>query len=427
MNAFQFHQVARQIVLILIPIGLAKSDFAVDVIGIYETLLYIGYALTAFWVTGLIQAVLIQHGKVPHNEQAALITQAYCLLLLLAVGLFLCLYWLEQPLTRLLTSREQLPYFQCFNLYLLLHIPTFLIEHIYLLQQAERPLWRYAFIHAILQLACVFVPIYLGYGLGGVICGWITFALLKHLWLLVQMRQYGHRVWRLDLQRKIISAATPLIGYAFVSSFALTFDNWLVNWWYAGDAAQFAVFRFGARELPLVLVLATAFSTAMLPQVSEHWRAALPIIKQRSRRLFHALFPLSILGICLSHTLFPIIFSTDFRDSAAIFNVYLLIVCSRLVFPHTIIMGLGKSSILTYISLLELLVNIGASLLLIRYYGLVGIALGTVIAYAFEKIAYVWYLHHQHHILFSDYVDVVWFWSYVALTLGTYFAISMIM
>ncbi|MFK7932309.1 MAG: polysaccharide biosynthesis C-terminal domain-containing protein [Saprospiraceae bacterium] len=424
MRAFQFYQVSRQIVLIIISILLAKSSLSAAEIGIYELLLYISYALTFFWISGWLQSALVQYNKLAPTEQPAFFSQLYLLFSGAAIAIFLLLNVAETALTQFFASRPQLPHFQLFSTYVLVQIPTFLVENFYLLKKANRELWIYAVANIILHLALVVIPVFLGYGLIGVIWGLLILVIIKHIWLLTQLWKYGSWAWKSALIKKIIILGMPLVGYAFISSFALTFDNWLVNWWYVGDAEQFAIFRYGARELPVVFALANAFSTAMLPDVSANLTQSLKDIKSKSKRLFHILFPISILGLLVSYPLFPLIFNETFRASAAIFNVYLLIVSSRLLFPHTIVIGIGEGSFMAKVSIIELIINVLASLIFVKYYGLVGIAFGTVIAYAFEKVAHVWYLRKYHQIRFAQYVDVKWFWGYTLILTLTYFLVE---
>lgn len=419
-RAFQVFQISRQAVFILISVLLAKSSLSATDIGTYELLMYVGYALTFFWISGLIQSLLVSYKKLTKDEQSVFLVQIYGLLTAAAGVIFLLLNLFEIPITKFLTNQSQLPHFQLFSAYLLFQIPAYLVENIYLLKQRAKWIVGYAGITSILNLLLVILPVFYGYGLGGAIWGLLILAIIKHFWLLAILLPYGTWIWQPKMIRPWVITALPLMSYAFISSFALTFDNWLVNWWYQGDAKQFAIFRYGARELPLALAMANAFSTAMLPAVAENLPQSLLDIKNKSRKLFHLLFPISILGLLVAYPFFPIIFSETFTESAAIFNVYLLILISRLVFPHTIIIGLGEGSFMTKVSIIELIINVLASIILVKYLGLVGIAFGTVIAYSFEKVAHVWYLQHYHQISFWEYVDGKWFVGYSLLLSSVY-------
>ena len=211
--------------------------------------------------------------------------------------------------------------------------------------------------------------------------------------------------------------ALPLILYAILGGLLPAFDGWLVGYLFEGDEEMFAVFRYGAQELPLALALTNAFSNVMVVEVAADIKRALPLIKARSLRLFHLLFPLSILLMLLSPLLFPLIFNADFSKSVPVFQVYLFVIISRLVFSSTLMIGLKANSTLTWIGGLELLVNIGCSFYLGQKLGLVGIALGTLIAFSFEKVMQCIYLSRKHGISPKEYLDFRWFFGYSALLL----------
>ena len=180
---------------------------------------------------------------------------------------------------------------------------------------------------------------------------------------------------------------------------------------------MFAVFRYGAQELPLALALTNAFSNVMVVEVATDVKKALPLIKARSLRLFHLLFPLSIVLMLLSPFLFPWIFNSDFVKSVPVFQVYLFVIISRLVFSSTILIGLKANSVLTWIGSLELLLNVGLSFYWGLKFGLVGIALATLVAFTFEKIMQCIYLYRMHGISPKEYLDIRWFFGYSALLL----------
>ena len=215
----------------------------------------------------------------------------------------------------------------------------------------------------------------------------------------------------IQLIKRFVFMAIPLALYAAISSFAQIFDAWLVTFFY-NKPDIFAVFKYGARELPGALALAGAFSTAMVPLIVKHKSYGLERIKTGSRRLIHLFFPLSIVLMLTSTWLFKRIYSDDFATSAQVFNVYLLLVISRFVFPNSILIALQRGRILVWISLIELITNIALSVLFIEKMGLIGVALATVFAYFLEKILLVVYLKQKENINLSDYTVISWWIVY---------------
>jgi len=158
----------------------------------------------------------------------------------------------------------------------------------------------------------------------------------------------------------------------------------------------------------------------MIPEINKNRTAAFFQLKQKSLKLIHLIFPISILLMLTSEWWFPKILNADFTESVEIFNVFLLIVISRLVFPQTILLALKETKVILSISLMELFLNILLSVILVQQYGLVGIAIGTVIAYWFEKIAIAAYLQFKHGIGFGKYTPVKCFLGYSVLLLLSY-------
>ena len=72
-------------------------------------------------------------------------------------------------------------------------------------------------------------------------------------------------------------------------------------------------------------------------------------------------------------------------STPSIFNVFLLVIISRLIFPQTILIAFGKTKMVLLISVLETILNIILSVIFVQYFGLIGIAFGTFLAYLFEK------------------------------------------
>ena len=133
----------------------------------------------------------------------------------------------------------------------------------------------------------------------------------------------------------------------------------------------------------------------------------------------HILFPLSILLLFFAKPIYINMFNPAFTRSADVFVVYLLLILSRIVFPQTILIGLKKTRVVLYASAIEIVFNIFLSLILIKYYGILGVALATVIVFLLEKIVLVAYNFFQLRIKPKDYIPlgVYFFYSTILVAL----------
>ena len=153
----------------------------------------------------------------------------------------------------------------------------------------------------------------------------------------------------------------------------------------------------------------------MLPEVAANLEAALVAIREKSLKLFHLLFPLSIFLVLSSKWLFPLVFNEDFGESAIIFNIFLLVTVSRLLFSRTILVGLNANRMIFYFSVFELAFNVALSFALVPFLGLSGIAIGTVAAYTLEKVLLCWYLYSKFGIGLARYTNMRWYLAYSTL------------
>ena len=419
-RALQIFQILRQGAAILISILLTKTALSTDEIGVFEMLTFMGTSVSFFWIGGLNQGILPLFPTLEKEQKDKFIFDAFLLISGISIFVILLLFIFEKPITLAFTGQTALPYFKWYATYLLFFLPSFLIEYFYLVKQMPKKILYFGIIAFTLQVVVVIAPILLGWGLLGAIYGLVGLGVFRFLWLVHIVFRFGKMKWDAIVMSNYLRLSSPLILYALLSGFPAFFDNWIVGWFFE-DKSTFAIFRYGARELPLAIALAGAFGAAMIPEVVKDMDSALVDIQRKSLVLYHLLFPLSIALMLTSGWWFPIVFNPNFVESVPVFNVFLLIIISRLIFPQTILIALGKTKMALYISILETILNAVLSLILVQFYGLIGIAWGTVIAYLFEKIAIAAYLSSKHKIPFSKYTPVKWLLFYSLILIASHF------
>jgi Na+-driven multidrug efflux pump len=268
------------------------------------------------------------------------------------------------------------------------------------------------------------VPQILGKDIVWSIWGLLAVTGIRWIWLLILLRRYTEMKISYKFIKEHLYLGTPLILTSLISGSAQYTDGVIISAVYK-DPAMFAWFRYGAKEFPLVLMLANGLSNAMLPEFStrERMRESLAKIKVKSKKLMHILFPLAIVVMMGTRWIYPRMFNPGFQKSADIFLVYSLLIVPRLIFPQTIIVGRKKTHISLIAAILELIINIPLSLLMIKWgYGLVGVALSTFIVYTVGKLFLVGYLWVRMNIKPVDYIPVRVYLIYTLL-LGLVFVL----
>lgn len=424
-RAGQYAQVARQGAIILVALALPRLGLGRTVIGEWEGLLYVGYILGFGWLTGLLQSYLVTVRTVADSwyyssKVLGSVALVAGLLLAIAGGLHEYLF----SALRLGLPPEG---WWWFFVFLLTQWPGLFFEQI--LQLRGKPWWLVAFgtFSALGYVLAILLPIYLGGELVDALFWLALFAGFKGLVILLYalvdsfllrdkrarppVESLGKETGIGDLWK----TAWPLILYATVGGLVTAFDPWFVNYWYEDDEGVFAIFRYGARDIPFVAAVTNGMIVVVIPLLTENVAGGLDRLKSSSRKLFHWIFLGTLLLMVTSPFWWVPVFTGLFADGLPLFRLYLFITVSRLMFPMPVMVALGYTKGLWWFSFSELVSNILLSLLLTPYLGLLGIVLSTVIADILNKIVLMIYLYRKTGILPGRYLDVKVFGAYTAL------------
>ena len=414
-SAFQFYQLVRYSTLILVGIVFTKTALTKSEIGEFETFVFIAGAVSFFWLNGLQKALLPLATQ--NKESKSPVFSAFVLLQLfsLAAAFFL---FLTQPLfSKFLLNEKSIPEISLLLIFIVFGVPANLNEYYYLIKKRNNAIVIYAIISFGVQFLLVALPAILGYSVEMVLKGLVLSSLLKYVWLWIIFIKNKEFSFSGTFAKEHLKLGGPLVAATFFSGSAQFIDGFIVTSYF--DDETFAVFRYGARELPLAMLLANALSNAMLPEFAQKSELKNNLVKLKSSvsKLTHLLFPLSAVLLLVSHYAFPIVFNPEFSESATIFNIYLLIVISRLLLPQTILNGLQISKPIMHAAFAELVVNVSLSLLLVNYFGIAGIAFATFIAYLFEKIYLAMVVKQKLNVALKEYLPIKAFVIYSTLLL----------
>ena len=327
----QLFQLLRFVVFLIISIVFTKSHLTKAEIGNWEMFLFISSLVSFFWVTGIIQSLLpIYHQnrtyhKMGENtgEKSPEIFNAFLLLSFFSLLVFLLGFGLKGHVTIFGFSGND-PYIKLLLFYILLSNPVCLIEYIYLLKKRPHRIAQYGFYTFAGQLILVLAPIVAGKDLVWSFYGLLAITGIRWIWLIILLRRYSVMEISVSFMREHLYLGMPLILTSLISGSAQYIDGIIISSYY-NNPETFAHFRYGAKEFPLVLMLANGLSNAMLPEFSTRSRMkeSLAKIKVKSKRLMHLLFPSTMVMMLFTRWIFPRVFTPEFIRSADIFLIYL--------------------------------------------------------------------------------------------------------
>jgi O-antigen/teichoic acid export membrane protein len=407
---------------LVISIYFTKVPLSESAIGEWELLLYISGALSFFWVTGVIQSFLplskrsrafMQHKR--ENGKSPELFNSFVLLLIFSIAFALLILLMFHTGIRQ-SAVSKIPYPYLLIIYFILSNTSPLIEYIYLLQNKPLHIFYYGIVSTVLQICAVCIPVMAGFGIESAIWGLIGVNFLRFVYLIRMLFRYAEFKLSVPFILNNLYVGYPIMVSALLSGSTQYIDGLVAT--IAFDKEKFAIFRYGCKELPFVVMMTSGLHNALIPRFSVKRDIPLLLeeIKVRSRRLMHFLFPLSILIMIFSKWLYGrILFNDSFYRSADVFMVYQLMIVSRIVFPQTILIGMKKTKVLMRAAVFEILLNIPASLFLVRYYSVVGIALGSGLVHIVEKFVLIGYVYRKLKIPPNAYISWGWYIFYSIL------------
>ena len=417
-NYLQFFQISRYAGLFLSGVLLAKCDVPLPIIGQYEFILFLGGLLSFFWVGGIYQTLLSNY----HNESDKKGLLSKTISTLFFLGTLSALIAIIYLITTKNSYNLDYPTILLIGFYLLLNTLTFFNEHYYLIKENTTKLTLYAIGNFCIQVLAVTIVILTSPTVMNFTIAFIGIALWKSIVLFYNLKSEKIQ-FRFKPDWTFLKLCSPLILGLLISGSADYIDSFLVIHFFGSES--FAIFKYGAKEFPLSLLLANSLSLAMVSQIAkqEKKEIAFQELNQQSSRLMNVLFPITWVFLIASKYLYPIIFSNAFEQSANIFNIYLLLIISRMIFPQSVVLALNRRDIILKTAYWEIGINIVSSLFLMWKFGMIGIAYGTVVAFLSEKMILVYRLK-KLNVDFQKYTNISRWAILTFLTITLYFFVE---
>ena len=290
-------------------------------------------------------------------------------------------------------------------LYIFLYSPTLLVEIKFILNKESSKLKFYGIAVFSLQLLIVLIAAILYRDINLVLIALVIWIFIRWLYTIYIVFNFSMTFGiSINLAKVFLLFSVPVIIHIFLGNGMEYIDGIIVGQKFSPD--MFSVYRYGAREFPLILILIGSLRSTMIPEAVENPEIAYKKIKNQTSKIIKLYFPLAIILMLSSKYLYSFFYSPQYSYSAVLFNIYLLIITSRIIMPEVFIYANHENKLFMKVSFVELLANVVLSLILLQFWGIAGIAFATFISFMGSKLYLVYFVKKEINISLRKYLDL---------------------
>ncbi len=397
--------------------SLYQHEYGLHLISQYENLMLVTSSLTFFWVSAVCNTLIPYYNNSDEPTRKKVLFNAFTILLAFSILAGIAVAVLGH------IRGKDVDLYNMFALVVLLNTPTYIVDYIFYLNDKYKSLIRWGIVTFIAQILMLCLPLYFKQSLTLAINLLLVLSLVKFNYAIILLMKFSTISVNISLVKDFMVKALPLMFSILLAGSMEYINSYIIEYNFSEE--EFAMFRYGARELPIFLILANSLSNVFSGEIARYnqegkLEEGLARFKQSSTKLMRWLFPATMVFMFVSPYMFRYAYSEQLMDGYKIFNIYLLLIVSRMIYPQTVIMGIMKSRIFYLISSNYLIINCLLSFWFIYLFGITGIAYATAISFLIEKIMLATYCKMEG-ISFRQYTSVYEYLLYSIMTVAVYY------
>jgi O-antigen/teichoic acid export membrane protein len=191
----------------------------------------------------------------------------------------------------------------------------------------------------------------------------------------------------------IMSFSLKDIKNQILFSIPLGINNMIAIWVYnmdklivgrTTDAKNFAIYSNGAMEIPLLGIITGAVTMVLMSDFSRWYKEKnyADIIKTWNNSIKKTaliIFPIFFFMLLNSENIMLLLYGEKFKESAVIFNIFLLILPLRIANYGSIFIAAGKQKLILYRTLTEMVLILALAFVFNEMFGFKGVAIAVVL------------------------------------------------
>lgn len=316
---------------------------------------------------------------------------------------FFILFLISPDLSSFLNNNILAKYIQIYSLTLILSVANNLFFTFLIYNGHVKTGTLIIVVSNAIKILLVILSIQIYQSLNLAFWGIVISTLIQFLISFITTRQHIGKV-NLLLFKEQLKNGFPLGISAFVGITIIYTDSIMVS--KVLGVKEYAIYRNGAIEVPFISTLYLSISSIVLPEVSQliqkrDYKKVIELKKLVVRNSIMIIYPIMFYLIFFSQEFIIFYLGEKYTASSIVFLIFCLSLLVRVNDFHDILISLKKSKYILYTSLLVVFLNFGLNLILIKYYGIYGAAMASIISIlvlawlqirtSFKLINYKWF------------------------------------
>jgi O-antigen/teichoic acid export membrane protein len=407
-KVFQTGQLLKQAAVWVSSVIIAKSSISLQDIGQLEWIFFLGFSFSFFWLSSIIQLFLKTSNEIDHSLNDSF-SNYFSLTIVISIftGCFYAIWGFFNHIDNYILI----------SIYLFILGPSSWIHYLWFKKKPGHLQFMFSLLYFLGNILAVYYGSWISKSLSAILVGLIVLQFVSTTLCLPYYKPKFHIT---SITNILNTNFKWLSGIAMLGGLSVVIDGVLVKLFFS-EPSNFAIYRYGARELPLAAILLTALGQASIPGFTTSLTITIVSFKKRTNRLMMILFPIYTIFLIVSNLLFKWFYGGQFSEAVILFDVMLLVIILRFINTNSLIISINKESALFWIAFKEIVINIAVSLILLPFMGLVGIVIGTLISFTYERIASVKLLQ-ENNIAIGTYLPVKTFILFGGLIVSVFIA-----
>ena len=241
----------------------------------------------------------------------------------------------------------------------------------------------------IIMLALTLVAIYLGLNVVGFAAIYVIVGICGFLYIfLIYMKKYSLPKLEIDIDfwKSTLKESLPFAITGIFVTLYFWIDSFMLSIMIGNDAV--GIYNAAYRLIFVLLFIPTLFITALFPVMSRHFESAKDLLKLEYEKslkylLITAIF-IFIYGLIFANEIITIIYGNKFLLSIIALQtlIWVIPIIFLTALLGNILNAVNKQRVLTIVTALNVLFNVGLNLILIPTYSFIGASVATVLTEA---------------------------------------------